>query len=41
VASLATTTRLRHLLPVKEAIRTRIDKQAGDTIRVHLLARLG
>lgn len=31
----------RHMLPVKEAIRTRIDKQAGDTITVQLLARLG
>ena len=32
----------RHKLPVKEDIlRTRIDKQAGDTIAVELLARLG
>lgn len=30
----------RHKLPVKEAIRARIDKQAGDTITVELLARL-
>jgi hypothetical protein len=31
----------RHKLPVKEAIRARIDKQAGDKIRVELRARIG
>jgi Domain of unknown function (DUF1905) len=31
----------RHKLPVKEEIRAQIDKQAGDTITVELLARLG
>src|SRR5262245_60807643 len=31
----------RHKLPVKEAIRAKIDKKAGDTIQVELRARLG
>jgi hypothetical protein len=31
----------RHKLPVKEAIRTQIDKQPGDTIKVELQKRLG
>lgn len=31
----------RHKLPVKEAIRARIDKKPGDTIVVELRARLG
>jgi hypothetical protein len=30
----------RHMLPVKEALRARIDKQPGDTIKVELRARL-
>ena len=30
----------RHKLPVKEAIRTKIDKKPGDTIHVELRARL-
>jgi hypothetical protein len=31
----------RHKLPVKEEIRAKIEKQAGDTIRVELRSRLG
>lgn len=31
----------RHKLPVKEAVRTQIDKKPGDTIVVELRARLG
>lgn len=31
----------RHMLPVKEAIRARIEKKPGDTIRVELRKRLG
>ena len=31
----------RHKLPVKEAVRMRIDKKPGDTIVVELRARLG
>ena len=31
----------RHMLPVKEAIRARIAKKPGDTIRVELRKRLG
>ena len=31
----------RHKLPVKEAIRTKIDKKPGDRIKVELHARLG
>ena len=30
----------RHKLPVKEEIRTRINKQPGDTVSVHLRTRL-
>jgi hypothetical protein len=31
----------RHKLPVKESIRSRIGKKAGDTIKVVLRARIG
>jgi hypothetical protein len=31
----------RHKLPVKEAIREKIDKKAGDRVKVELFARLG
>jgi hypothetical protein len=31
----------RHKLPVKEEIRTQIDKKPGETIKVELRARLG
>lgn len=31
----------RHMLPVKNDVRSRIGKGPGDTIRVELLARLG
>lgn len=30
----------RHMLPVKDEIRKKIDKQAGDSVRVQLLERL-
>ena len=30
----------RHMLPVKKAIRSRLDKQAGDTVTIELRARL-
>ena len=30
-----------HKLPVKAAVRRAIDKQAGDTVAVHLQERLG
>ena len=30
----------RHMLPVKEELRTRIDKKPGDTIKVELRSRL-
>jgi len=31
----------RHKLPVKASLRTAIGKEAGDTVRVRLLERLG